>query len=105
MADEIRQRQPFDEYADSFIITLTPYGANLSFAVNEAHPPPGGRLPQTQHLGTIRMSVEHLKTMTMIIRRQILAVERETGVKADVPRQILQQLQIPIEDWEGFWKL
>ncbi len=103
MADETRQCEPFDDYADGFTISLTPFGANLSFAVREAHPSPG-RAPQVQHLGTIRMSVEHLKTMVMIIRRQILLVESQTGIKAEVPRDILQQLQIPIEDWESFWK-
>ncbi len=103
MADDAKQREAFDEYADAFTVSLTPFGANLSFAVREAHPSPG-RAPQSQHLGTIRMSVEHLKTMVMIIRRQILSVEQETGIKAELPRDILRQLQIPIEDWEAFWK-
>ncbi|MDP2952858.1 MAG: hypothetical protein Q8O76_06040 [Chloroflexota bacterium] len=95
--------KPFDEYADAFTITLTPFGANLSFQVREAHPSPG-RPQQVHDLGTIRMSVEHLKTMVMIIRRQVLKVEEETRVKAEVPPAILQQLQIPLEDWEAFWK-
>ena len=40
----------------------------------------------------------------MIIRRQILKIEDETGVKAEVPRDILKQLGIPVEDWDSFWK-
>lgn len=103
MVDETRHREPFDEYVDQFTISVTPFGANLSFAVREPHPS-AGRPPQAQHLGTVRMSVEHLKTMVMIIRRQILMVEHETGIKADVARDILRQLQIPVEDWEAFWK-
>ena len=103
MPDDSSGRKPFDEYADQFTITITPFGANLSFGVREAHPS-AGRAPQSEHLGTIRMSVEHLKTMVMVVRRQILSVERETGVKAEVPRSILNQLQISPEDWESLWK-
>ncbi len=96
--------EPFDQYADQFTITLTPFGANLSFGVREPHPSMG-RAPQSQNLGTIRMSVEHLKTMVMIIRRQVIQVEGATGVKAEVPRDILNQMQIAFEDWEAFWKI
>ncbi|MBI4330749.1 MAG: hypothetical protein HY673_05680 [Chloroflexi bacterium] len=104
MAEETRPRVPFDEYADQFTITVTPFGANLSFAVREAHPAPGGRIPQAIHLGTVRMSVEHLKTMVVMIRRQVMQVEAQTNVTADVPGQILNQLQIAPEDWQSFWK-
>lgn len=103
MADGNKGNETFDEYADQFTITLTPFGANLSFAVREAHPS-AGKAPQSRDLGTIRMSVEHLKTMIWIIRHQILAVEDKTGVKADVPRDILNQMQIAPEDWDSFWK-
>lgn len=103
MTDDAKRREPFEEYSDSFTITLTPFGANLSFAVREAHPS-SGKPPKIDHLGTLRMSVEHLKTMVMIIRRQILEVEDQTGIKAEVPRDILQQLRIAPEDWEAFWK-
>ena len=103
MPNDTAGREPFDAYADQFTITITPFGANLSFGVREAHPSTG-RAPQSEHLGTIRMSVEHLKTMVMVIRRQILRVEAETGIRADVPRDILNQLQISPEDWGAFWK-
>lgn len=101
MADE--SKEAFDVYVDQFTITITPFGANLSFAVREPHPAPA-RAPRSEDLGTVRMSVEHLKTMLMIIRRQILMVERETDVKVEVPRSILNQLQISPEDWDSFWQ-
>lgn len=93
----------FDVYADQFTITITPFGANLSFGVREPHPS-AGRQPQSRNLGTIRMSVEHLKTMVMIVRRQILLVEREAGVNAEVPRNILNQLGVAPDDWDTFWR-
>jgi len=95
--------EQFDEFADQFTITITPFGANLSFAVREAHPSPG-KPPQAKTLGTIRMSVEHIKTMVMLLRRQIREVETKTGVKAEVPSEILNQLQISKDDWDEFWK-
>ena len=104
MADDSTKREPFDLYADQFTITLTPFGANLSFGVREPHPSPS-QTPTSEHLGTVRMSVEHLKTMTMVVRRQIMKVESQTGIKADVPRDVLNQLQIPPEDWEAFWRV
>ena len=104
MPENAEQSKSFDVYTDAFTITITPFGANLSFGVREAHPSPA-KTPQTQHLGTVRMSVEHLKTMVMIIRRQILVVEGEMNVKAEVARNILHQLQIPPEDWDVFWNL
>ncbi len=95
--------EQFDEFADQFTISITPFGANLSFSVREAHPSPG-KAPQARTLGTIRMSVEHMKTMVMILRRQIRQVETQTGIKAEVPLEILNQLQISQGDWDEFWK-
>ncbi len=100
MPDDV---QPFDVYADGFIITITPFGANLSFSLREAHPSPN-KPPDVKPLGTIRMSVEHLKTVVWMTRQQIRQVEGQLGIKADVPRSILNQLNISPEDWEDFWK-
>lgn len=103
MPDDTNKREPFDLFTDQFTITITPFGANLTFHLREPHPSPS-KVPQAQTLGTIRMSVEHLKTMIMIIRNQVLMVEEQLRVKAEVPREILNQLKIPVEDWEAFWK-
>ena len=104
MADESTRREPFDLYADQFTITLTPFGANLSFGVREPHPSPS-QTPTSDHLGTMRMSVEHLKTMVMVMRRQVMQVESQTGVRHEVPRDVLNQIHIPPEDWDAFWKM
>ena len=102
MTSESRRREAFDEYADAFTVTITPFGANLSFSVREAHPA-SSRVPEMTNLGTVRMSVEHLKTMIMVIRRQVNTVERESGVRAEVPLSVLNQLRIAPEDWQAFW--
>ena len=94
---------PFDSYADAFTVTITPFGANLTFQVREAHPS-AGKVPQIQELGTIRMSVEHLKTMVMILRTQVVQSEGRTGVKFELPRDALNQMNISPEDWDAFWR-
>ncbi len=100
--DDARANEPFDVYTDQFIVTITPFGANLSLEVREAHPATG-RAQQSRRLGTLRMSVEHMKTMIMIMRRQILQVEESSGVKAEMAREVLNQMSISPEDWDSFW--
>ncbi len=96
------QEENFDEYCDSFKITAGPNGAALSFYKGEAHPDPNSMKPPVR-VGTVRTSVEHLKTMAFIMRRQILIVEKEIGYSVQVPRQIQNALKIAPEDWDSFW--
>lgn len=58
MPDQAEPQGQFDVYSDQFSITLTPFGANLSFAIREAHPSPTAS-PQVKQIGTVRMSAEH----------------------------------------------
>jgi len=94
--------EPFDVYADAFLITLSPFGANVSFEVREAHPSPQ-RSQTTTRLGTVRMSLEHLKVMVVMMKKQVKTLEEQSGVTYGVPTNILSQLQIPPEDWDVFW--
>ncbi len=94
---------PFDLYADAFTVSITPFGANLTFAIREAHPNPS-TAPQIQQLGTFRMSVEHLKTLVWVCRKQVRSVEGQMGVLAQVPVAILNQLGVPQNEWDDFWK-
>jgi len=93
----------FDIYADSFTITVTPWGANLSFHLREAHPSPQ-TVSQPIRLGTVRTSNEHLKTMIFMLKRQMQIHEESHGISVDVPIQVLSQLGIAPEDWDVFWK-
>lgn len=102
MPDNVKQ-ETFDLYTDAFTISITPFGANLSFAVREPHPSSSAP-PQIRQLGTIRMSVEHLKTLLWICRKQVRQVEGQMGVSAQVPMPILNQLGVPPDEWNEFWK-
>ena len=91
-----------DVYSDQFTVTVGPYGASLSFGESVPHPDPAAPKPP-ERVATIRMSVEHLKTMAMIIVRHVKKVEADLGVSYQVPSQILAQLGIGREDWDNFW--
>lgn len=94
--------EPIDTYSDQFLVTMTSWGANLSFLVNAPHPEPTKPIP-AERVATIRMSNEHLKVMAMVIVRQIKKMEADTGVKIDVDSRVLNNLGIGREDWDSFW--
>ena len=94
--------EPFDTYSDVFVVSVSAWGANLSFQLQQAHPNPT-QVSQPAQLGTVRMSNEHLKTMAFVIMRQMMNHERDSGVRYDVPTAVLSQLGIAREDWDSFW--
>jgi hypothetical protein len=95
--------ETLDAYSDNFSITLTPYGANLSFLVSPPHQDLSKPSPPTP-VATIRMSVEHAKVMVMVMARHIQTIEAQGGVQARVPAFVLNQMGISPEDWDIFWK-
>lgn len=97
--------ESFDIYSDSFQINTGPYGCTLNFMLSPSTPPAPGKTPQHETLATIRMSLEHLKLMTFVLRRQIMLHEQQTGVNIQVPTQVLNSLSISPEDWDSLWKL
>ncbi len=96
--------EPIDVYSDSFQLNTGPFGVTLNFMVSSHAPPAPGTIPQSERLATVRMSLEHLKVMTFILTRQVLQHERETGVKIEIPVEVLNQLRIAQEDWQSFWR-
>ena len=97
--------EPVDIYSDSFQVNTGPYGSTLNFMLSPSTPPAPGKTPQPETLATIRMSLEHLKLMTFVLRRQIMHHEQQTGVNIQVPTQVLDSLSISPEDWDSLWKL
>jgi hypothetical protein len=96
--------EPIDVYSDQFGLNVGAYGTSLNFSVSGATPPAPGTAPQVERLATIRMSLEHLKVMAFVIRRQILQYEQQTGVNIQVPVEVLNSLRISREDWEAVWR-
>jgi hypothetical protein len=95
--------EPLDVYSDQFQVLIGPWGCALNFSLSAAVPPTPGKVPEAKQVATIRMSTEHLKAMAFMIRRQIMEVEKQTGIKAEIPMQVLNSLGIALEDWNSLW--
>jgi len=96
--------EPIDIYSDSFQINTGPYGSTLNFMLSQSTPPAPGKASQPETLATVRMSLEHLKLMTFVLRRQIMHHERQSGVDIQVPSQVLNSLGISQDDWDALWR-
>ena len=92
------ERQVPDLYADQFRINLNPWGANLMFARTQPDQPKAG-VPQSEDVAIIRMSHEHLKVLTMILRRQLKGWEDNTQIEIQIPFEVLNSLGLSKEDW------
>jgi hypothetical protein len=97
--------EPIDLYSDSFQLNTGPYGATLNFMLSPSSPPAPGKTPQPETLATIRMSLEHLKLMTFVLRRQIMHHEQQSGVNIQLPTQLLNSMRISPDDWDSLWKI
>jgi hypothetical protein len=93
-----------DVYSDQFQTTVNPYGATLNFMATSAEPPPPGSPVRAERVATIRMSLEHLKVVAFMLRRQIVQYEQQSGVRIQVPADVLNGLRIGREDWDEFWR-
>lgn len=96
--------EPIDIYTDQFQVNTGPFGATVNFLSTQPTPPAPGTSPQAERLATVRMSLEHLKVMTFILRNQVRTHEEQTGTTIPVPPQVLNGIHISPEDWEAFWR-
>ena len=87
-----------DLYADQFIVTNTVWGTNISFLKMPPHPSPG-QAPQPIPQVVVRMSLQHAKVMTMMLRRQLKQWERDNGMDIGVPHSVYAALGVSPEDW------
>ena len=65
--------------------------------------PSSGVACEPAPLGTIRMSIEHLKVLAYMLRQYGISHEDFNDVEYDVPDMVLSQLGISRADWEAFW--
>jgi hypothetical protein len=92
MADPVQEF-----YVDQFKMTLTPYGATMTFGLAPAHPNPSQMEPP-RDIVCLRMSLEHAKVMTMILKRNLKGYEDQMGA-VNIPRDLLRPLGLSQEDW------
>lgn len=96
--------EPFDVYVDQLMIAIGPYGIALNFKKTSAKPVAPGTAQQGEDVGTIRMSLEHLKIMTFLIKRQVDEAQSQMGIDVQIPIRLMNDLRIAPEDWQKFWQ-
>jgi len=92
------EREIPEFYIDQLRISLGVYGAAITFGLTPPHPTPGQMGP-TQDLVRLRMSLEHVKVMAMILKRQVKAFEEQTAATVNIPRAVYNGLGLSQEDW------
>jgi hypothetical protein len=96
--------EPVDVYADQFQINMGAYGCVLNFLLSGRDPVVPGAAQSADRVASIRMSLEHLKLMTFILRRQVTNYEQNAAVRIQLPQVVLNALQIGREDWNECWR-
>ncbi len=84
-------------YSDGIQVGISPFTVTLGFTV-APQAQPGTQVPIP--VATIRMSLEHAKVMSIILRKQLKQFEQQLGREIALPHQVYQQLGLsPTEDW------
>lgn len=84
-------------YVDQARINVSPFGGALTFGLSPAHPNPGQM--QVQDTVALRMSLEHMKVLAMLLKRQLKAYEEQAAMPINVPRAVYNNLGLSQEDW------
>jgi hypothetical protein len=85
-------------YVDQFMVTTGVYGVAMTFGLTPPHPAPG-QSATPRDLVRLRMSLEHAKIMTMLLRRHLKSYERDNGISIEVPSNVYTGLGVSLEDW------
>jgi hypothetical protein len=88
---------PEEHFSDVFWTTVTPWSAAVTFGLRMAGP--GEKdLPKIR----VRMPLQQAKALAVILIRAIRHYENEANVTVELPKDVIKNLGIPIEDWERF---
>src|SRR2546430_17234505 len=86
-------------YVDQFRMNASPYGTAITFGLASPHPTTGQ--PQVQDTVLLRMSLEHMKVMAIILKRNLKPYEEQTRAAIKTPRGVLNQLGLSQKDWKA----
>lgn len=83
-------------YADGIEINLiVPWTVALTFSVKGIGPQ-----SQPKRIAIVRMSPEHAKVMTMLLKKQLKGYEMNAGSNINLPKEMYPQLGLSeTEDW------
>ncbi|HZP58325.1 MAG TPA: DUF3467 domain-containing protein [Dehalococcoidia bacterium] len=86
-------------YSDQVQIAQSAYGLTLIFGTLPATPTgPGPQIMERRAI--VRMSLEHAKVLSMMLRKQLKQFELEhLGDPIRLPREVLSGIGLTEEDW------
>lgn len=86
-----------EEFSDVFEMQIGAWSAAISFGSRAMKPGESNK-----YATRIRMPLQQAKAMGVLLLRNVRQYEEQTNTDIDLPRSILDQLNIPFEDWERF---
>lgn len=84
-------------YTDAVQIALSPFGVLLAFAMQ-----PAGQTGSMAPIKVcnLRMSLEHAKVLSILLKKQLKAFEENMGADIPLPQQLYTQFGLSkMEDW------
>jgi len=100
MTDESQTKNSFipDIYVDRVRTTLSTFGAALSFGISEPHPE-NREESKIDELVTVRMSLQHLKIMLILMKKQLKEFEKANEFEVTLPKSVMDKLGLEEEQW------
>ena len=96
-SDPLEGQVPEERFSDVFWANVNPWSCIITYGLRKAHPSEKDK-PSVR----VRMPLQQGKALAIILLRSIRQYEQQSGADVDLPRQVLQSLAIPPEDWERF---
>ena len=86
-----------EHFTDAFETHINPWSAAITFGLRATRP-----TDENVYSVRMRMPLQLAKALAVLLLRAIRQYEQQTGADIDLPRQVLEGLNIPVEDWERF---
>lgn len=100
MADQTQTNNNLvpDFYVDRVRVTVSTFGAALGFGISEPHldAPEDSKITD---VATIRMSLEHLKVMLIVLKKQLKEFEKANDFEVALPKEVIARLGLEEEKW------
>jgi hypothetical protein len=86
-----------EEFSDVFETHINPWSAAITFGRRAT------KVDEKTYFTTrMRMPLQQAKALAVMLLRNIRSYEGQTNTNIDLPRQLLDELGIPPEDWQRF---
>lgn len=90
-------QEPEEYFSDVFWTHLNPWSAAITFGLRMTR-----REERDKPTVRVRMPLQQAKALAVILLRTIRKYETDANVTIELPREVLDRLNIAPEDWERF---